>query len=401
MNGHRAYLAAVSLSLTALGASAQDAVPVRLAGEVVFELRCAGDCPDVQARAEAITQILTDLVDAHMDLGAPDVQLVTDPNPALQVDDRLVVRVWPGDLPPGETDLVRVAGRWQVELLAALIKAIPPVIELQGSAAPDTGDQHAPHAADHDPNSTDGDVVDVMVSGAVVAHIRARGEAASVRERGALIDARITDIISYQHCEKPDLRIVREHGVPAIYVGPCLVMRVYPADAQPSGYTPDQMAQSWLKNLAQWLPRAYSMAARPGEGTTPPDTGCLLPLVGDAGRVNLQPGAYTGLIIDATGLGAQRNISPRIVAPDGLEVWGTVNCSAGFAVGTGIVGWAHGLEEARRSERAGGNPLVIRSQRVLGPAACVFEVSPRDARRIQAADRISRLLRCCNIVVAQ
>ena len=405
MSRHRAHFLAVALCLTTAGASAEDAVPVRLAGEVVFQLRCAGDYPDIETRAEAVTGALNDLVAAYQDLGAPDVRVTTDPDPALHVDDRLILRVWPGDLPPGQTDLVRLAGRWQVELQAALLKAIPPIVDLQQPApadvSADAGESAGPDVDDHDPNLADGSVVDVMVSSAVVARIRARGEASSVRERGALIDARITDIISYQACDKPDLRIVEERGIPAIYVGPCLLMRVYPADAAPNGCTPTQMAQAWRTNLLEWLPKAHSMAARPGSAGPASRTACVEPQVGDAGRADLPPGAYTGLIIDATGLGAERTIAPRIVTPDGVEIWGTVNCSAGFAVGTGIAGWAHGLQEAGRCERAGDNPLIVRAQQVLGAARCVFQVAAHDARRIQAAGRISGFLKCCNVVVAQ
>ncbi len=521
MNRSIAQIVLGSLALCVAVQAQQEAVPVRLVGEIVFMLRDPGDAGDLLQRADEVAAQLREVVAQHQDAGAPPVEVAAvDGTPALVVGDLVVVRVLPGDLDTPDDDPEHMARAWQVELEAALLKAIPEVMDLGAPLAADdpiepeptlpeaqdSGEprpiqlgetviarvRHSgasptisgraaevnarlaqvlearalgyapqvtveqvdetlaiyvgsfmiirvfeedaavndstpsvlaaewqanltaaldqlplpeppptPPANAADPEATDGQVIHVMVSSAIVARIRARGEAPSVRERGALIDARITDIISWENCAKPEVRIVEEDGVPAIYVGSRLLMHVYEADAAPNGNTPLQQAGAWRKNLVEWLPRAPSMAARPGRGPRPGTAHCTDPLVGDAGRVDLPPGAYTGLIIDATGMRTMRSIYPRIFGPRGGEVWGTVGCSAAWAIGRGTAAWAHGLQSARASERAGANPLVIRAQRVFGAARCNFEIAAQDTRRVRAANRIGQFLDNCNVVIAQ
>ena len=519
---------AVCMGLSLLAPVAAEPVPVRLVGEVVFLLRHAGDADDVGQRASEVSARLSDMLLAYEGDEPPLVEVGdADGITVLLVNDAMMVRVYPEDLGPEDAGVNELAGRWRVNLEAALMKAMPTVMDLDVAPPPDaaattppsdetpapdqpehTGEPqpimlgetviarmrhpgvsgtiarraaevnarldqvlaartggYAPEVVvervddasviyvgsllvirvfeedaaindstpavlagewrdnlaaalaklpvpdapeptdalppDHDPNAVDGQVIHVMVSSAIVARIRACGESASTRERGALIDARITDIISWENCVKPDVRVVDEEGAAAIYVGSRFLMRVYPADAAPAGQTYMQLARVWRGNLLKWLPKAPSMAARPGSGQGRPAKRYIEPAVGDAGRVGLPPWANTGLVVDASGFRTMRSIYPRIVAPDGREVWGTIYCSAAWAVGKGTAAWVHGLQSIGRTERAGGNPLVVRATKVLGPARCVFQVSAQDVRRIHAANRAGHFLESCNVVIVQ
>jgi len=245
------------------------------------------------------------------------------------------------------------------------------------------------------------EVINVMVGDAVVARIRCPGTAPTLLERARLIDGRITDIISYEQCAHPNVYIKEQERVPTIYVGSYLLMRVYPADAAPNECTPLALAKLWKANLLKWLPRAASPASRPNKAAAAQDAALTDPLIGDAGRVGLPPGAYTGLIVDASGLGAKRSIAPKIVGPEGKEVWGTVKCSASWAVCYGIAAWAHALKQAKTSVRAGTNPLVIPAQQVLGPYSSTFRISVEDIARVRKADAVSHFLKNCNVVFVQ
>jgi len=73
-------------------------------------------------------------------------------------------------------------------------------------------------------------------------------------------------------------------------------------------------------------------------------------------------GPYTGLIIDCRGLGVETSMCPKIVRPDGSEVWGTIaGISSDVVIQQGIVGYVPTLEAAKASPRAGDNPLIIRA----------------------------------------
>jgi hypothetical protein len=100
-------------------------------------------------------------------------------------------------------------------------------------------------------------------------------------------------------------------------------------------------------------------------------------------------GPYTGLIIDAGGLGLHRSMSPKIFHTDGRELWGTVDVSSDFVLNHGIAGFAGSLAEALDpafTVRVGNHPLVIRAIGVQPNGICYAAVSEDDAARIVAAE---------------
>lgn len=102
---------------------------------------------------------------------------------------------------------------------------------------------------------------------------------------------------------------------------------------------------------------------------------------------------FTSVIVDARGLGIWRSMSPKLRRADGSELWGTLTVNPDFVIEHGIVGYAHSLAEARRLERAGDNPLVVRAVgRVKGPFPSDPLLSDDDAARIAAADAATGFL---------
>ena len=116
---------------------------------------------------------------------------------------------------------------------------------------------------------------------------------------------------------------------------------------------------------------------------TPPATGETAPA--------RKPGPYTGLIIDLRGYGARPAMSPKIVKPQGDEVWGTLQTvGRNFAIEHGIVGYLPSLEAALAcKERVGDNPLVVRAVGVQGAVQANAVVSAADAELILNANQES------------
>lgn len=69
----------------------------------------------------------------------------------------------------------------------------------------------------------------------------------------------------------------------------------------------------------------------------------------------------TAVIIDTRGEHVERCMSPKILRRDGSEIWGTVNADPDFVIEHGIVSYARTIADAKALERAGNNPLVLRS----------------------------------------
>jgi len=116
---------------------------------------------------------------------------------------------------------------------------------------------------------------------------------------------------------------------------------------------------------------------------TPPATGEALPAP--------KPGPHTGLIIDLRGYGARPAMSPKIVRPDGSEVWGTLQTvGRDYAIEHGIVGYLPSVETAMGyDERVGDNPLIVRAVGVQGAVQANAVVSAADAALIAAANQES------------
>lgn len=75
-----------------------------------------------------------------------------------------------------------------------------------------------------------------------------------------------------------------------------------------------------------------------------------------------EPGKpYTSVIIDASGLGLDRCMSPKIRRANASEVWGTVKVDLDYVEEHGIVGYAVSLDEAKKCDRCGSKPMIIKA----------------------------------------
>ena len=104
-------------------------------------------------------------------------------------------------------------------------------------------------------------------------------------------------------------------------------------------------------------------------------------------------GGFTSLVIDAQGLGVWKSMSPKIVRPDGSEVWGTLRVDPDFLAEYGICAYARSRSEAFANRRAGENPLVVRAK-ARGPSMTRSDVviSNSDAETLLSEDRRSGFL---------
>ena len=116
-----------------------------------------------------------------------------------------------------------------------------------------------------------------------------------------------------------------------------------------------------------------------------------------------QEGPFTGVIIDARGLGMKGCMSPQIKRADGTVVWGKLefaNHEEAVAVAEvqGIVGWLRSLEAAKINPRAGSNPLIIKAIGKQGAFEGNAVVSDEDAEVILRANAESHFLDKLNVI---
>ena len=113
-------------------------------------------------------------------------------------------------------------------------------------------------------------------------------------------------------------------------------------------------------------------------------------------------GGYTGVIVDASGLGLKPSFSPVIYDTNGRAIYGVSNINYDQAISQGMVGYSTSVSSAQTLPRAGGSPLVIRAVQVRGgnnstnPVNVVVSVD--DGDRILAANAQSQMLMNGNVV---
>lgn len=107
---------------------------------------------------------------------------------------------------------------------------------------------------------------------------------------------------------------------------------------------------------------------------------------------------YTGLIIDATGLGASPAMLPKIVSQDGQILYGTGEIKRDYVVQMGLMGYQSTISKARAQDRVGANPLVIKAVSVSGKSKCDYVISRADAALLNAAASTAPFLKECRVV---
>jgi len=108
---------------------------------------------------------------------------------------------------------------------------------------------------------------------------------------------------------------------------------------------------------------------------------------------------YSGVIIDAGGLGGRPAMVPRVVTENGQVVYGEAKVGANYMIREGMTGYAGSVEKAQAQKRVGSNPLVVKALRVEGSNKSTVVVSSEDAARIIAIDAKKNILKECRVVI--
>ena len=115
-----------------------------------------------------------------------------------------------------------------------------------------------------------------------------------------------------------------------------------------------------------------------------------------APEVKAQAASYTGVVVDAIGLGLEGTFSPVIYDVNGRAIYGMRNIDKDFAISKGMVEYYNDLQTATVNSRAGANPLVVKAVSVRGGANSVnpvnVVVSVEDGDKILYANEKSGML---------
>ncbi|NKB80300.1 MAG: hypothetical protein GKS05_00095 [Nitrospirales bacterium] len=109
--------------------------------------------------------------------------------------------------------------------------------------------------------------------------------------------------------------------------------------------------------------------------------------------------SYTGLIVDARGIGLRPALIPRLLSEHSQEFYVGGVVSRDRAVESGVVGYSKDLVAASRQHRISDQPLIVKGQRTAGAKKTDIVLGQKDIARIQLADSSTHFLEQARVVV--
>jgi hypothetical protein len=108
---------------------------------------------------------------------------------------------------------------------------------------------------------------------------------------------------------------------------------------------------------------------------------------------------YTGIVVDARGLGASPAVFPKIIDETGAEVYGPAVADKTFAMHQGICGYTGDPAAARDNQRVSGNPLTVKGMSAEGAGKSDIRISNDDARQIRSAEESLGFMKKCRVMI--
>ena len=108
---------------------------------------------------------------------------------------------------------------------------------------------------------------------------------------------------------------------------------------------------------------------------------------------------YTGLIVDARGLGVRPAMAPKIRNEDGKEVYGSAWISRDYAVREGMVGYLKDPVAAQTNPRVTDKPLMVKALKASGDARVDMVIANADAAMLHNAAQNLSMLEKCRVII--
>lgn len=108
---------------------------------------------------------------------------------------------------------------------------------------------------------------------------------------------------------------------------------------------------------------------------------------------------YSGLIVDARGIGARPALVPILVDESGKEVYSPAFVSREYAVQNGVCEYTRTVEGIEKVPRVTPNPLLIKGLRTVGEHHCDIVISNADAFKLRDASTNLHFLKQCRVII--
>ena len=109
--------------------------------------------------------------------------------------------------------------------------------------------------------------------------------------------------------------------------------------------------------------------------------------------------AFTGLIVDARGLGVKPAMAPKVLNEDGKEVYGSAWINRDWAVREGMAGYLKDPAQAQQNPRVTDKPLLVKAIKASGDARVDVVISNSDAAMLHGAAQNMSFLEKCKVII--
>ena len=121
--------------------------------------------------------------------------------------------------------------------------------------------------------------------------------------------------------------------------------------------------------------------------------------VPDQTSAQFKGGKATGVVIDGRGLGLKPALLPKIVDPQGQEIYVGQVVARTNAVEQGVAGYAKDVNAAANNFRVTDNPAVIRGVRASGAARTDIMLSQSDSQILRDLGKKGDFLQYCRVII--
>ncbi|HSQ85245.1 MAG TPA: hypothetical protein VLM43_11025 [Desulfobacterales bacterium] len=108
---------------------------------------------------------------------------------------------------------------------------------------------------------------------------------------------------------------------------------------------------------------------------------------------------FTGLVVDAKGLGVKPVMVPKIIDENNQEVYGSAFVSREYAVQQGMSGYSRDLKESLKDKRVSDYPLVVKGLKTSGPGHSEIVISNADASKLRGISESLYFMKECRVII--
>jgi hypothetical protein len=144
---------------------------------------------------------------------------------------------------------------------------------------------------------------------------------------------------------------------------------------------------------------AISMNGPLSEMILPQSISAIDSVQSKAASQNSDKEAFTGVLVDCSGIKIRPALFPTIVDEEGQLVYGSPHIHREYAVKKGVAAYTRSADGGEREERVGPRPLVLRGIRAAKTGPSDIVVSNTDAGKAKSSANNIKLLQNCRVMI--